>query len=85
MTVLSDVDRNTALREFVHKAYAELAQRANFDVALLRQAINETDAWIDSNATSYNNALNATFRTSASAQEKTLMFCYVALKRAGVI
>lgn len=49
----------------------------------LRAAIDATDDWIDSNQTSFNNALPAPFRTSASLTQKTFLFCYVAMRRAG--
>lgn len=85
MALLSDADRNVALRIFVRKTYGELARRSDFDVAVLRTNIDNTDAFIESIQTSYNNSLTSGFRTSASLEEKTLMFCYVALRRAGVI
>lgn len=51
----------------------------------LRAAIDATDAWIDSNAASYNTALPEPFKSTATAQEKTILFCFVALKRAGIL
>ena len=54
-----------------------------FTKAQLRAALDATDAWIEANAAAYNTALPAQFRTAASATQKTLLFCYVALRRAG--
>ena len=51
----------------------------------LRAAIDATDAWIDANAAAFNTALPEPFKSAANAQEKTLLFCFVALKRAGIL
>jgi len=47
----------------------------------LQAAVNATDDWIEANQASYNAALPATFRVNASAAQKTLLFCAVALAR----
>lgn len=49
----------------------------------LRAALDATDQWIEDNAASYNAALPAAFRTSASLAQKTTLFCLVAMRRAG--
>jgi hypothetical protein len=49
----------------------------------LRNAINATDDYIDTIQTAYNNALPANVRTSLNLAQKTLLFCYVAMRRAG--
>lgn len=46
-------------------------------------AIGAVDDWIDANATSYNQALPQPFRGTASAPMKTLLLCFVAMRRAG--
>lgn len=46
-------------------------------------AIAATDDWIDANQTSFNQALPQPFRSAASLPMKTLLFCYVAMRRAG--
>lgn len=51
----------------------------------LRDAVNATDDWIDANQTSFNNALPVPFRTSANLTQKTFLFCYVAMRRAGLL
>jgi hypothetical protein len=55
-----------------------------FDKNALRAAIDATDDWIDANQASFNAALPQPFRGSASATQKTLLFCYVAMRRRGV-
>jgi hypothetical protein len=48
-------------------------------------AVAATDQWIDDNATSYNQALPLPFRSVTSLTQKTLLFCYVAMRRAGIL
>jgi hypothetical protein len=63
----------------------ENAETCGFTKAQLRAAVDATDAWIDANAAGFNTALPAAFRTSASAAQKTLLFCFVAMRRAGTL
>lgn len=51
----------------------------------IREAVDATDAWIDTNAASYNTALPVLFRNNATVVQKTLLLCYVAMRRAGVL
>lgn len=53
--------------------------------AELRAAIDATDQWIDDNQTSYNNALPLPARTELTLAQKTLLFCFVAMRRAGLL
>lgn len=46
-------------------------------------ALAATDDWIDANQASFNQALPQPFRSAASLPMKTLLFCYVAMRRAG--
>ena len=85
MAVLSDADRDIALREMVRLAFEELRQRADFDTVALRTAVNEIDDFLESNSTAINNAFSQPFRGNASAKLKALVVAYVALQRAGVI
>ena len=56
-----------------------------FTKADLRAAVDATDTWIDDNAAAFNTALPAAFRTTASPTQKTLLFVYVALRRADML
>ncbi len=51
----------------------------------LAAAVAATDDWIDDNASGYNSALPTATRTTLSAQQKTFIFCYVAMRRAGLL
>jgi hypothetical protein len=48
-------------------------------------ALNATDQWIEDNQSSYNTALPLPFRTTANLTQKTLLFAYVAFRRAGLL
>lgn len=50
----------------------------------LRAAVDATDQWIEDNQTSYNQALPQPFRGSATAAQKTVLFAFVAFRRAGL-
>ena len=50
----------------------------------LQAAIDATDSWIDSNAASFNTALPDPAKSVLTTAQKTIVFCYVALKRAGI-
>ena len=49
----------------------------------LRAAVNATDDWIEANQASFNAALPQPFRSQATLTQKTFLFCYVAMRRAG--
>lgn len=57
---------------------------AGLTKADLLAAIDATDDWINSNATSYNNALPTAAKNNLTATQKTLLFCAVAARRAGL-
>jgi hypothetical protein len=56
-------------------------QPVAFTKADLRDALDATDDWIDENQASFNSALPQPFRSAATAEQKTLLFCYVAMRR----
>lgn len=82
MAVLIDADRLIVSGEFqrrVKSAYGGLTKPQ------LLAAVNATDDWIDQNSAAFNTALPAAARAALAANEKTLLFCYIALKRAGLL
>lgn len=81
MAVLPDLDRNRIWRYFMRRNTDGCA----FTKDDLRAAVDATDSWIDSNAASYNSALPVAFRTGATLVQKTLLFCWVAMRRAGIL
>lgn len=81
MAALPDADRVSIWRGLMRWLSAQLQTIPNVNKTALRAAVDATDDWIDSNQTSYNNALPATFRNNATLAQKTLLFCAVAAMR----
>lgn len=73
-----------AMRDDVFGSLAGLTK------ADLRAAVDATDDWIESAqgalppATGYNSALPQPARGSLTVQQKTILFCWVAARRAGL-
>ena len=82
MAVLPDLDRDRVVRFFMRRSTTSLGAVTKAD---LRAAVDATDAWIDTNAASFNSALPVAFRTGATLVQKTALFCYVAMRRAGIL
>lgn len=85
MAVLSDSDRADVALKLIRKAFVEQNQTANLTTAQVRTLVNDIDAWADSNATAFNQAITASVRNIATAEMKALALAWVALKRAGAI
>lgn len=84
MAVLSDTDRARVAAQWMR----DNLESCGFTKTDLAAAVAATDSWIDANQASYNSALPAAFRTgagSASLTQKTLLFCFVAMRRAGIL
>lgn len=84
MAVLPDEDRR--------RTWAQLMRDVPASVGLppvtkpeLRAAVDACDAWIEANQGSFNAALPQPFRGAADTPQKTLLFCYVAMRRAGLL
>ena len=50
----------------------------------LLDAVNATDVWIDENQASFNQALPLAARDNLTLEQKTFLFCVVALARSSV-
>lgn len=82
MAVLPDVDRITVNAEFMRRvksAYGGITKPQ------LKAAVDATDDWIETNTAAFNSALPLAARNGLTTAEKTLLFCYVSLKRAGLL
>lgn len=51
----------------------------------LAAALAATDDWIDANQAAFNAALPQPARGALSTAQKTFLFCYVAMRRAGLL
>ncbi|HLE04992.1 MAG TPA: hypothetical protein VI729_10340 [Anaerolineales bacterium] len=80
MAILPDIDRERIWRGFMRFLSNEREALAVNKVNL-RAAINATDAWIDSNAASFNAALPLPARTQLTVAQKALMLAAVVLMR----
>jgi hypothetical protein len=56
---------------------------AAFTKPQLAAAVTAADGWVDANAASFNSALPAAFRNSATAAQKAMLLVYVATRRYG--
>jgi hypothetical protein len=80
MAVLADEDRRRVWAHVMRRSGNIAVTKAD-----LRAAVDATDAWLDANQTSYNAALPLPFRTSANIVQKTVLLCFVAMRRAGLL
>jgi hypothetical protein len=85
MAVLSTTERQRVWRGLMRFWSRRGESFGSMTKADLQTAVNDTDAWIDSNSTSYNNAISQPARGQMTADEKTIMFAAVALARRGEV
>ena len=83
MAVLSDADRVRVWRGLM-RYWSAADTRETLQGILkadLRDAVNATDDWIDTNAAAFNTSLPLVVRTNLTAGQKLLLFCAVAAMR----
>ncbi len=85
MAVLTTQQRDAVARAFMRTVVGEPCA---FVKAVLRTAVDNVDDWAESAAssvpaTSFNAALNVTFRTAATANQKAALLALVCWWRAG--
>lgn len=85
MAVLNSGQRDAVARAFMRLIIAE---PCSFVKTILRTAVDNADDWADSAggavpATSYNAALNVTFRNAATSTQKAALLALVCWWRAG--
>lgn len=81
MAVLTNGDRANINAEFQRELSALFEEIIGMSKSDLRAAINATDSWINSNTTSFNNALPAPAKANMTAKQKARLFFAVAQKR----
>lgn len=82
MAQLPDEDRRRIWRGLM-RHWSSFFTSMKLTKAEIRAAVDATDTWIDGNQTSYNAALPTAARNELNQVQKTLLFCAVALVRAG--
>jgi hypothetical protein len=80
MAVLSEEDRQRIWRGLM-RYWSRDFTSVDLSKSELRSAVDATDTWIENNQASYNQALPATAQSNLDANQKTLLFCAVALMR----
>lgn len=83
MAYLSEQDRGRIWRGFMRRA-SRFREAIAVSKPELLAAVEATDVWIDDNQSSYNAALPLAARTGLTVEQKTLLFCVVALARVGI-
>lgn len=73
----------TAQRDRVIQELVELVGPIAAAKADVQAAVDAADAWVAANAASFNTALPAAFRSTASNAQKAAVLAFVALRRAG--
>lgn len=84
MAILPDNDRRriwAGLMRYWSNLREGLPNMSKVD---LRAAVDATDDWIEDNQASFNAALPDAFRNNATLDQKTLLFCAVALARVSI-
>ncbi len=77
--------RIEVMREWAKREFVEKRMTATLNTNDIKPAIDATDIWIENNQASFNAVLPEPFKSTATAEQKTLMFVYVAMKRSGLI
>ena len=61
--------------------WSRLWEQTDISQQDLSGAVDATDTWIENNQASYNSALPAAVQSGLTVQQKTLLFCAIALAR----
>ena len=85
MAVLTRQEKKDIARPWVQRVFADARKTANLSLTDMEPAIQATEDWIQANQSSFLLALPEPFRSNTDGTEKTLLFVYVAMKRAGLI
>jgi len=81
MAVLPDSDRLRIYRGLM-RYWSSLREGVSGILKTdLKAAVDAADQWVEDNSVSYNNALPATFRTNATASQKSILLVAVVLMR----
>ena len=85
MAVLTRQEKKKIASPWVRKVFEEARKTGNLSLSDLEPAIQDTEDWIRANQVSYLAALPEPFKSKTNGPEKTLLFVYVAMKRAGLL
>lgn len=85
MAVLDAAARARVLAQAMRGLPEELRPWPAVTKADLAAAIAATDDWIEANQAAFNTAIPQPARGALTATQKTFLFCYVAMRRAGLL
>lgn len=80
MAELSTADRQRIWRGLMRN-WSRLRESMALNKDDLQAAVDATDTWINDNQAAFNNALPTAAKNNLAADQKTLLFCAVALMR----
>ncbi len=83
MAILPEVDRQKVWRGFMrYLSRQDVNDTISANVKQdIKDAVDDTDDWINANEAEFNVALPSQFRNNASSSQKALLFCAIALMR----
>ena len=84
MAELSTADK-IKIRRGLSEYWSVIWDSVDLNKAELLSAVNATDTWIENNQSSFNNALPTAAKNNLTAEQKTLLFCAVAMARVSII
>lgn len=81
--VLLDATARARVAMALQRGESENSSEMAFTKAQLAAAVDAADQWVEDNASAFNLALPAAFRTAATATQKTILLAYVLWRRIG--
>lgn len=82
---LTETDRNAIGKRWIVEALQKAKKTAAIDVPNINAAADAANAWVDLNQANFVASIPEPFASNTTAQEKTLLFAFVILRRAGLI
>lgn len=82
---LTDEELTEGMRHWVRKIFVEMGGTATMTTVDIKVAFAAVDAWVDDNQISYNSALPEPFKSTATAEQKAMLLCFVVMKQTGII
>ena len=79
MAVLDETNRFRTLARLMR----DKANPPGVDKTGLRAALDAADDWVEASSGAFDGALPEPYRSTATAEEKTTLLAYVAMRRAG--
>ena len=84
MATLSETNRLKVWRGLMRWWSAAREETPGISKHELKDAVDATDDWIESNQAGFNNALPEPVKSNLSQAQKTLIFCAVAIARVSI-